>query len=169
VNSLRQQRLHADHERLLRLASALKPALTVELAQGDPPEKYILVFRGPSLAELRGTVPIYSDRQRLKIELPADYPALAPLVTVLGVVFHPHIWPRSNVVCLGRWDMTESLDGLALRLHSMLRYHLEQLNWRSVANPEAAEWARRNQHLFPLGGKEMPAQSPQIGRWYESA
>jgi hypothetical protein len=37
----------------------------------------------------------------------------------------------------------------------MLHYHPDQLlNWKSVANQDAAEWARRNPHLFPLAVDE---------------
>jgi ubiquitin-protein ligase len=171
MSVVRQRRLQADYERLLQLVSAHRhPAiLTIESVQGNPPEKYVLVFRGPTLAELRGTLPVYCERQRLKIEMPADYPAISPLVTVFGTIFHPHVWPKNNVVCLGSWNISESLDRLALRLSSLLRYDPEQLNWRSVANFEAAEWARRNQHLFPLGQAKTQAKTPSTSRWYETA
>lgn len=169
MSVVRHRRLQADHERLLKLVSANQPKLMIESTQGNPPERYILAFRVPTLTELRGTIPVYCERQRLKIEMPADYPAVCPLVTVFGTIFHPHIWPKNNVVCLGSWSISESLDQLVLRLFSLLRYDPEQLNWRSVANYEAADWARRNQHLFPLGRKETAAKAPQVNPWYETA
>jgi ubiquitin-protein ligase len=172
MNTVRQRRLQADYERLSKLVSAHQPSLMIESARGNPPETYVVVFRGRSVAELRGTVPVFCDRQRMKIEMPAEYPAVPPLVTVFGAIFHPHVWPRNNVVCLGPWNITESLDNLVLRLHSMVRYDPDQLNWKSVANQEAATWASRNQHLFPLEcitktGSLSPSQP--IGRWHEIA
>lgn len=172
MSIVRQRRLQADYERLVKLVS-VQPRLVIEATYGTPPEKYILAFRGRTIAELRGTVPVYCDRQRVKIEMPAEYPAVAPLVTVFGAIFHPHVWQKNNVVCLGSWNITESLDNFALRLYSLLQYHPEQLNWRSVANQEAAEWARRNQHLFPLDRVQENPQAPlapaQVPRWYETA
>lgn len=172
MSMVRQRRLQSDYDRLAKLISAHQPKLTVESVQGSPPEKYVLAFRGPTITELRGTVPVYCDRQRVKIEMPAEYPAVAPLVTVFGAIFHPHVWSKNNVVCLGSWNISESLDSLVSRLYSMLRYHPEQLNWKSVANQDAAEWARRNQHLFPLDrvdGARQVETNPQTQRWYESA
>lgn len=169
MSLVRQRRLQTDHQRLLKLVSTHQPMLMIESVQGNPPEKYILTFRGPTLAELRETFPVYCDRQRLKIEMPADYPAVSPLVTVFGAIFHPHVWPKNNVVCLGSWNISESLDHLVLRLFSILRYHPQQLNWRSVANHEAAEWAKRNQHLFPLGRSGTPAKALVGDAWYETA
>jgi ubiquitin-protein ligase len=149
MSTVRQRRLQSDYDRLSALISAKKTGISIESARGNPPETYILVFRGRCIAELRGTAPVYCDRQRMKIEFPADYPAVPPLVTVLGAIFHPHVWPHNNVVCLGPWNITESLDSLALRLEAIVRYAPEQLNWKSVANQEAAIWASRNRHLFP--------------------
>lgn len=169
MNSVRQRRLQSDYARLLDLVSTRQPEFMIEAVHGEPPEKYFLAFRGQTVAELRGTAPVYCYRQRLKIEMPADYPAVAPLVTVLGTIVHPHIWPRNNVVCLGPWSISESLDNLVLRLRSMLRYDDGQLNWRSVANLEAADWARRNHSLLPLGKTETQATYPQIDGWHERA
>ncbi|HEY6349142.1 MAG TPA: ubiquitin-conjugating enzyme E2 [Candidatus Angelobacter sp.] len=171
MTSVRQRRLQSDYERLSALVSA-QSMLSIESARGNPPETYVIVFRRRSIAELRGSVPVFCGRQRMKIEMPADYPAVPPLVTALAPMFHPHVWPRTNIVCLGPWNITESLDTLVLRLDSLVRYDPAQLNWKSVANQEAADWAVRNQHLFPLdhSEKNLQAASQHGGdRWVETA
>lgn len=167
MTTVRQRRLQSDYERLTASVAAHSPRLAVESARGTPPETYVIVFRSPSIAELRGTIPVFCARQRMRIEMPADYPAVPPLVTVLAPIFHPHVWSRTNVVCLGPWNITESLDALVLRLDALVRYDPSQLNWKSVANQEAADWAVRNQHLFPLDRSEQYRRAEHL--WVETA
>ena len=170
MSTVRERRLRSDCERLAALVSA-QPTFGIELSQGEPPESYILVFQAASIIELKSSGPILGHQHRLKIELGAEYPAVPPLVTVLGPIWHPHVWPRNNIVCLGKWNITESLDSLVLRLHSLLVYELDQLNWKSVANEKAALWARDNQRLFPLRQAQAtngPSLWPQV-QWHESA
>jgi hypothetical protein len=170
MSIVRQRRLQSDHDRLVRLVSAQGQKIAIEVVRGNPPETYIVALRGKSIAELRGTIPVFCERQRMKIEMPTEYPAVAPMVTVLGPIFHPHVWPRTNVVCLGPWNITEPLDNLVLRLYGIARFHPDQLNWKSVANQEAAQWASRNQQLFPLeDGEPRRASVTPINHWYETA
>jgi len=167
MSTVRERRLRSDSERLVTLISAHKPNLSIECARGNPPETYIVVFTGSSIVEVKGNEPVMRHQHRLKIEMTADYPAIPPLVTVLGQIFHPHVWPQNNVVCLGPWKITETLDNLVLRLYGLLVYDKEQLNWKSVANQEAAIWASRNKHLFPLGrlGERTSPSVIPINRW----
>jgi ubiquitin-protein ligase len=151
--SVRERRLQSDYERLIKLVSIYRRNLTIEVARGNPPEVYILAVKGRSIASLDvfdGKTPVYRQEHRMRVEFSADYPAISPRVTMLGPVFHPHIWPQNNVVCLGPWRITESLDNLVLRLCSVLFYDPSQFNWNSLANGEAADWARRHQSMFPL-------------------
>ena len=168
MSAVRERRLQSDYERLLRLASAYKRSLTIESARGTPPEVYTLMVKGRSIASLDDRGPVYRHEHRIKVEFPADYPALAPRVTMLAPVFHPHVWPQNNVVCLGPWRITESLDNLVLRLCSIIFYEPDQFNWNSLANAEAAAWARRNQRLFPLDRMVKNPVQP-INTWSETA
>lgn len=165
MSLVRERRLRSDYERLLRLASAHTESLSIECTRGNPPETYIIMFTAQSIVEVTENGPVLRNQHRLKMELAADYPAVPPLVTVLDRVFHPHVWPQNNVVCLGPWKITESLDHLVSRLYFMLVYDPQQLNWKSVANQEAAIWASRHKHLFPLERRG----SANINRWGETA
>jgi ubiquitin-protein ligase len=171
MSTVRDRRLQSDHERLARLAAAHKEKIVIETARGNPPETYFLLFSGRTIAEVKDRDPVFTRQQHLKIEFGADYPAMPPLVTMLSRIFHPHVWPQNNVVCLGPWNITETLDNLVMRLYSIAVFDPNQLNWKSVANQEAAAWARRNQDLFPLD--ELTSNSlssaPPIQSWYESA
>lgn len=171
MSTVRDRRLQSDHERLVCLVSMHKEKIAIETVRGDPPEAYLLLFKGRTIAEVKDSKPLFSRQQHLKIELGADYPAMPPLVTMLSQIFHPHVWPQNNIVCLGPWNITETLDNLVMRLYSITVFDPNQLNWKSVANQEAAIWARRNQHLFPLD--ELTSNSSSsvqpIQNWYESA
>ena len=172
MSTVRERRLHSDYVRLTSLTSAYSAKLTIESMRGNPPETYLMVCRGRSIAEVKSGEPVFCNKQHLKIELSAEYPAMPPLVTVLSPIFHPHVWPQSNVVCLGPWNITETLDNLVMRLYSIVVFDLHHLNWKSVANQEAAIWASRNQSMFPLGqldSKDTLPSSRTIQGWYESA
>lgn len=159
MKTVRERRLWSDYERVKSLVSSQGKNLSIESTQGEPPENYVIIFRLPSIIRFSANEPVLSPLHRLKLELTADYPALPPRVTVLGEIWHPHIWPRNNLICLGQWNIAEPLDSLVLRLASLLVYELDQLNWKSVANEQAALWARDNQHRLPLG---------QSGHWQSS-
>ena len=110
MSIVRERRLRSDHERLGTLISAHKSDLAIECARGNPPETFIVAFTASSIVEVKGNEPVLRHQHRLKIEMAADYPAIPPLVTVLGQIFHPHVWPQNNVVCLGPWKITETLE-----------------------------------------------------------
>jgi ubiquitin-protein ligase len=171
MSTVRDRRLQSDHERLARLVSMHKEEITIETARGNPPETYLLLLKGRTITEVKDGKPVFGRQQHLKIELGAEYPAMPPLVTMLSRIFHPHVWPQNNIVCLGPWNITETLDNLVMRLYSIAVFDPSQLNWKSVANPEAAIWARRNHGLFPLDeltSTSLPSVQP-MPTWYESA
>jgi ubiquitin-protein ligase len=172
MNTVRERRLQSDFARLSSLASAYGTKLGIETVRGNPAETYFIACRGRSIAEVKNGEAIFCNKHHLKIELGAEYPAMPPLVTVLSPIFHPHVWPQNNVVCLGPWNITETLDNLVTRLYSIVAFGLDHMNWKSVANQEAAIWASRNQHLFPLeqlASKDSLLSSQTVQGWYESA
>lgn len=172
MNTVRERRLQSDYGRLSNLVSGFRAKMAIETTRGTPPETYLMVFKGRSISEVKGNEVVFCKQQHLKIELGAEYPAMPPLVTFLTSIYHPHVWPQNNVVCLGPWNVTETLDNLVIRLYSFAVFDPNHLNWKSVANQDAAVWASRNQHLFPLAhlsSTEAAAALKPIQGWYESA
>jgi len=167
MNTVRERRLQSDFTRLSNLVSSHSARLTIETLRGNPPETYLIVCRGRSIAEVQGDDASFCKKQHLKIELGAEYPAMPPLVTFLSPIFHPHVWLQNNVVCLGPWNISETLENLMVRLYSIVVFDPDHMNWRSAANQEAAIWASRNRHLFPL--TEPLLSSRTIQGWYETA
>jgi len=149
VNGVRERRLQSDHDAAQAAVLTSRMRILIEEKFGQPPERYHFIFRCQGIASVNVDGPVYLDEHRIAIQFPAMYPAQAPIATVLTPVFHPHVW-SNGTVCLGNWKPTEKLDTLLQRIGNILIYDEAALNWRSVANDEAATWAKMNRDLFPL-------------------
>lgn len=149
MHPVRRRRLLSDLAAVQRLAAASEGRIVLQSASGDPPDSYVLVFHCRSLSALSPRGPVFTDQHHVKLHCLAAYPAQPPFATMLTPVVHPHIWPN-RVLCLGSWKPHEKLDSLVQRIGSILCYDPVAINWRSVADDEAAAWARTHQNLFPL-------------------
>jgi ubiquitin-protein ligase len=149
VNPVRERRLRSDYTAARAVCMASRQRIVLEECLGDPPEAYHFVYHCLGVARMEGNTPVYAEQHRVFVQFPAQYPAQAPLLRILSPAVHPHVW-ANGVVCLGAWRPTEKLDSLLQRVGDILTYAPAALNWRSVANDEAAAWARQNLDLFPL-------------------
>jgi ubiquitin-protein ligase len=152
MNSVRQRRLLSDYDGVMALVRASDERLVVKSTTGTPPDTYRLLFHCRSVVKFDDDAAIFGRDHYVRIYLPAAYPAVAPVATMLSQVLHPHIWPN-RVVCLGPWSPQEKLSSVLLRIASILIYEPGSLNWRSVADESVVPWALRNQELLPL---DMP-------------
>jgi ubiquitin-protein ligase len=148
VNPVRERRLQSDYAAARAVCMASRQRIVIEECLGDPPEVYHLLYHCLGVARLDPNTnsPVFAEQHRVFVQFPAQYPAQPPLLRILSPVVHPHVW-SNGTVCLGAWRPTEKLDSLLQRIGDILTY---ALNWRSVANDEAAAWARQNLDLFPL-------------------
>jgi hypothetical protein len=66
-------------------------------------------------------------------------------------VWHPNI--RPPLVCLGRISPGAELEDLIYQVFEVITY----CNWAShdALNPEAAQWARNNQHRLPIDRRPL--------------
>ena len=149
MNTVRERRLRSDFDAAQAMVTESCGRLDMELHRGAPPESYVFIYNCRGLAEIIATGPVYSHTHRVRIQLPASYPAAPPIAAMLSPLFHPHVWPN-RALCLGSWNPGEKLDSILGRIGAILTYDPDGLNWRSVANDAAASWARRHVHLFPL-------------------
>ena len=58
MSTVRERRLQSDYARLNSLASAHSTKLTIESMRGNPPETYLIVCRGRSIAEVKSGEPV---------------------------------------------------------------------------------------------------------------
>lgn len=150
--SVRDRRLTADFESVTRLLAGSGSAIELASTSGRPPVQYVLTYRCPGILRLvDGQKTEITQSHSVQIDLPAAYPAQAPTVRFLTPIFHPHVWPQTNLVCIGRWTISEQLDQLLLRIGALIQYDPQYFDFKSPANRAAAEWAARSMRLFPLG------------------
>lgn len=144
-------------------------------ATGNPPNRYLVEFRGKSLARESGKV-VVRDRHEVEIKLGASYPRTMPDLRWLTPIYHPNI-SEIGLVCLGsyntHWVPSLHLDALIRMLWDMARYHNYDI--RSPYNRDAALWAANqtkfsfpidhrplSDHRLALGRVESQASSPQV-------
>ncbi|MDE2126840.1 MAG: hypothetical protein KGJ62_09650 [Armatimonadetes bacterium] len=148
--SARERRLRNDYISVVRLARASRGSLIVESTRGNPPHEYVLAYQCRGIERLERERPIYRLHHRVHVRLPARYPAPsgAPHVRMMTPLFHPHVYPNSDV-CMGGWQTTEFLDDFVLRIGALLQYDRRYLNVLDPANETAVAWAHHNLALLP--------------------
>jgi ubiquitin-protein ligase len=132
---------------------------------GNPPQQYLLGFRGKSLARDRGKV-VVRDFHEVEIKLGASYPRTMPELRWLTPIYHPNI-SEIGMVCLGaygtHWVPSLALDELCVMLWDMARY--QNYDIRSPYNREAALWAaNQSSFKFPIDGRCLRDKRLALGR-----
>jgi len=163
-DSPRTRRLRSD----LRALKALKAESTILdfEPQGNPPEAYLVRFRGRGLAPgMVGGPPQVLQRHEVSIRLGASYPRVMPEMHWRSPIFHPNI-SGAGMVCLGGygnyWVPSLNLDELCEMLWEMIRY--ANYDVTSPYNRDAADWAaRQRQYRFPLDPRPI-RDKPRAGR-----
>ena len=150
-DSPRIRRLRTD----LKVLESLKAESTILDfdCQGNPPESYVVRFRGRGLAQPNpGVAPQIQKVHEVSIRLGASYPRVMPEMQWRSPIFHPNI-SGAGMVCLGGygtyWVPSLNLDELCEMLWEMIRY--ANYDVTSPYNREAADWAAaQRQYRFPL-------------------
>ncbi|MCA9270346.1 MAG: hypothetical protein KDA41_17815 [Planctomycetales bacterium] len=149
--SPRLRRLRADYNALFDLRSQ-STVFDFE-ANGNPPDRYLIRFKGRGLYRPEGTKRIsISNEHQVTISLGASYPRLMPELQWKSPIFHPNV-SASGVVCLGGygtyWVPSLNLDEMCEMLWDMLRYANYDVD--SPYNRDAANWARfQRDFRFPV-------------------
>lgn len=152
----RGRRLKSDAEALRRL----KEQSTIFDYQGfgDPPERYLVSFRGRGLLRRSESGPVeVADLHRAEIRLGVDYPRSRPDVQWLTSIYHPNI-SAVGAVCLGgystHWVPSLGLADLCEMLWDMVRY--ANYDPKSAYNYAAARWCEaQTQYRFPLDARPL--------------
>jgi hypothetical protein len=158
--SPQQRRLRTDRAALERLQS--ESTILRFTAFGNPATRYLIEFRGKSLARERAKVAIAESHQ-VEIKLGSSYPRTMPELRWLTPVYHPNI-SEIGLVCLGgygtHWVPSLQLDELCVMLWDMARFHNYDL--RSPYNRDAALWAA-NQSTFRFPTDPRPLRDLSTG------
>ncbi len=150
--SPRLRRLQADFEQI-RAVFTEHPHIRLEETEGNPPERYQLVFTVEGMVP-EGVGQTVTREHRAEIFLPRDYPRRAPICRMSTPVFHPNIDPRK--ICIGdHWSADQSLAHLIVRIGEMICF--QSYNVKSPLNAEAAAWAEQNPERLPLSAVDLSA------------
>ena len=149
MHPARRLRLENDYFVVQSFVADSGGLVSLDQTQGSPPERYRFIFFLRTIAALADSGPVYSNRQFVEVQLPSAYPVQAPLVAALTPLVHPHVY-ANGTFCLGGWQRALPLDRMLARILRVLNYEPLAINWQSVANPQAALWARGNPGLFPI-------------------
>ncbi len=161
--SPRIRRLHNDLAALERLR--LESSVFRFTAKGDPPQQYLISFKGTSLWRRDGHVRTL-DLHHVEIKLGASYPRTIPELRWMTPIFHPNI-SEIGLVCLGgygtHWVPSIQIDELCGMLWDMARYHNYDI--RSPYNRDAALWvANQTKFLFPTDSRPIRDLRAALGR-----
>jgi Ubiquitin-protein ligase len=145
------RRLTADYEEVTKNFAG-HPNIIVTPAEGEPPEQYHVTYfvNGIYLAPDKSVQTL--NRHEVEIILHADYPRYKPICRILTPIWHPNF--KDGQICIGDiWGAGESLSDIIVNIGDMIQYK----SWNSFSplSSEAAEWAIKNKHLFPVGNIDL--------------
>ena len=158
--NIRLRRLKGDYDKLRNELGGSKD-VSVAVASGNPPTSYRVTFRVPglvwddSIASVRRV-----DEHVVDINLPLGYPKQRPRCTMDTPIWHPNV---GDYVCIeDDWSAGVSLVDVIAHIADMIQY--KNYNLRSPVNKPAAEWASRNEGMFPVGSVSVipPASNEDV-------
>jgi ubiquitin-protein ligase len=154
LQSPRDSRLQAEHEKVQRLIAESGGTLKLVRASGSPPTSYVIEFHCPSLVKGGPQQVTIRNIHQVEFNLGANYPSSPPTARFLTSVFNPHVF-QHNAVCLGvlqnSWNVSLTLDIVILEIGALLQLDPKVLNPNSPANHEANKWVQENRNRIPLG------------------
>lgn len=156
MSTPRLRRLQSDYESVKHEFSG-HPNVKVTFEQASPPEVYYITYSVPGL-RLSNNAPVELRDHRVVFYLGRDYPQLKPRCEIKTHVFHPNF--SGGRVCIGdKWTAGgETLVDLIIKVGDMIQYKV--YNLKSPMDRKAAEWARKNEHLFPVGNINLYRKDP---------
>jgi len=158
----RTRRLAADADAMKALHE--QSSIIEYQAHGDPPERYLVTFRGRGLVRRTEADPVeIADVHRVEIRLGIDYPRSRPDLQWLTSIYHPNI-SAVGAVCLGgystSWAPSLGLAELVEMLWEMVR--MSNYDPKSAYNYAAGRWCEtQRQFDFPIDPRSI---RDRIGR-----
>jgi hypothetical protein len=152
----RVRRLKADGDALKLLKE--NSTIVDYQAFGDPPERYLITFKGKGLLRKTEADPVeIAEVHRVEIRLGIDYPRSRPDLQWLTSIYHPNI-SAVGAVCLGgystNWVPSLGLAELCEMLWDMVRY--SNYDPKSAYNYAAGRWSEtQTQFDFPLDPRNL--------------
>jgi ubiquitin-protein ligase len=160
---IRLKRLKSEHAQMIELAQSSRRISFV--SKGSPADRYLVTYLCKGTILVDGEIR-FSRRHVVEIRLHANYPYLSPRLTLRTPLFHPNFkFGSPNLsICIeaNRWQPRVSLPDLVIQIGNMIVYR--NYNPRNPLDADAARWAEKHRHLFPLEDTPwiIPASIVQI-------
>ncbi len=158
MTNSRLTRLQNDYSEILELNNR-NGLIYLIVAEGDPPERYVVGFRCRGVAEIDADDhPIFSEDHRVELVLTIDYPGTRPLALWKTPIFHPNF--VNGAVCW-EWYPQQSLCETCKVFAEMVQY--KNYNSASPLDMSAAIWAMRHRDEMPMDPRglfDVPASRP---------
>jgi ubiquitin-protein ligase len=151
-----RNRLESDYADL-KSNFANDPEIDIQGIGPAPYNKYMIVYKVPSLRLTSQNVPRIVTQTVVEISLPSVYPKVAPVArTIAGdVVFHPNF--NANKICLtDDWSPAIKLVDLVLEISDLLQWR--KFNVHDPLNAEAVVWSESHMNELPLTNSGKHAQ-----------
>ena len=151
----RKIRLKNDYSEMLNIKGEV---IQWRPLKGETPyvEAYELNVK---IRTITGSQPTYRSSHTLYMELPENYPRVAPRINMRTTPppFHPN-WYSIGNWCFGTWDIAEGLGHHVVRMVRTLQFDLDITNPDSPANRDANQWflSQRNRGIFPCDSTALP-------------
>lgn len=157
----REKRLENDY-RSLRETFEGEDLIEIR-ADGKAPyvEKYIIVYKVPSLRLNAANQPMRVDATVVELNLPKEYPKMPPTArTVAGdVVFHPNF--NAEKICLVQhWAPGFQLVDIVREISDMLTW--QKMNVQDALSYPAVQWSQTHKHEIPLSRVQLGGNNVQI-------
>lgn len=155
----RLRRLENDYRELRRRFDG-DPHIIIQPGDTMPPERYVVVYKIPSLRLSSTNEAVVVDQTVINVFLPATYPREKPIVTSIDPVYHPNFGTDQKVCIADFWTPANSLADILVDIGDMLQ--MRKYNIQSPLNAEAANWTNENVHSFPLANIDLGLSTVEI-------
>ncbi len=149
-NADRTTRLLSDYKRITELFKAHKH-ISIKEVFGAPPERYHFLYQIDGLVKAGNAIEVKNEHV-VEIELPAGYPASAPVCRRITSIFHPNI-SDEGIDIQKYWTPPGSLADLVVRIGEMISF--QKYDTENPVAADAAKWADRNAGMLPLSSIDL--------------
>ena len=132
-------------------------------ANSDPPDRYLAKFYCKGIVRSEGGEIVEASEFHVGIWFPSDYLRhVRPFETLTWLhpfnAWHPNVLPPA--ICVGKIPAGTELVDLLYQAFEIITYN----TWAShdALNREAAQWARNNQHRFPIDRRPLKRRTLQL-------
>ncbi len=122
-------------------------SITVSAFEGNPPDKYSVTYRIPSIyKDSKGDI-CESDKHEIIINIPIGFPHFPPSCKPKTPIYHPDFDP--SAICIGNyWKQSKSLVDLIHYIGKMISGEIYSTD--NAFNSDAVNWYIENQHRLPF-------------------